>query len=83
MKALLNKYDDPRLSECVWVSKCDKVFANHGAEEYGFTVGKEYEILEVTPLGYLRMKNDQGEIDNYIVEYFQKHRPVVLEVSVI
>lgn len=74
---LLNQFDNPRLSEQVFVGKGDKVYANQGAEEYGFTVAKEYEIKDISPFGYLTMENDKGEIDDYTVEYFQKHKPFI------
>lgn len=77
MKVLLNRFDDPRLSEQVFVGKGDKVFANRGAVEYGFTLANEYEVQDVSPFGYLKMKNDKGEIDEYTVEYFQKYKPLV------
>lgn len=77
MKVLLNQFDNPRLSEQVFVGKGDKVFAGYGAEEYGFTVGKEYEVQGLSPFGYLVMKNDQGELEEYTVEYFQNYSPVI------
>lgn len=77
MKILLNRYDNPRLSDQVFVGKGDKVIAGNGAKEYGFTVGKEYEIKSITPFGYIEMTNDKGEVDDYTVEYFQKHMPLV------
>lgn len=73
MKILLNEWEDPRLSECKYVGKGDKVFANNGAVEYGFTKNQEYEILEVNICGYLKMRNDKGEIDEYTTEYFGKY----------
>ena len=79
MKILLNEWSDPRLSECIYVGKGDKVFANQGAEEYGFTIGKEYEIQDVNPFGYLKMKNDNDEIDEYTTEYFQKYKPFMFQ----
>lgn len=75
MKVLLNEFDNPKLSECIYVGKGDKVFASQGSEEYGFTVGDEYEIQDISPFGYLKMKNDNGKIDEYSVEYFQKDKP--------
>lgn len=60
MKILLNQFKDPKLSEHIFVGKGDKVFANRGAEEFGFTVGKEYEIKGISPFGYLKMTNDNG-----------------------
>lgn len=76
MKILLNQWNDPKLSERIWVGKGDKVYANYGAEEFGFTVGKEYEIQGVNPYGYLTMINDNGEIDEYTTEYFQEYQPI-------
>lgn len=71
MKILLNEWDYPIKSEQIWVGKGDKVYANEGAEEFGFTVGREYEIQDVN--GFLIMINDNGEIDEYTTEYFQKY----------
>lgn len=78
MKLLLNRFNNPRLSEMIYVGKGDNVYANQGAEEYGFTVGKMYDIQGVSSDGYLQMKNDKGEIDEYSVEYFKKNKPLIL-----
>lgn len=77
IKILLNRFDDPRLSEQYFVGKGDKVFAGRGAEEYGFTVGKEYDIQGISSLCYLTMKNDAGEVEDYTVEYFKRYKPLV------
>ncbi|PVC74958.1 hypothetical protein C2I27_03470 [Priestia megaterium] len=77
MQVLLNRFDNPRISEQVFVGKGSKVFANKGAEEYGFTVGKEYKVKDISPLGYLVMTNDNGETDEYTVEYFQQFQPLI------
>lgn len=77
MRVLLNRYDNPRLSDQIFVGKGDTVFAGHAAKEYGFTVGSEYKIKSVDAFGYLTMENDKGEVDEYTVEYFQKYRPLV------
>lgn len=73
MKILLNQFDDPKISECVFVGKGDKVFATMAAEEWGFTEGKEYEIQNISG-EYLIMKNDYGEIDSYSTEYFRNYK---------
>lgn len=75
MKVLLNRFDNPRLDEQIFVGKGDKVFAGWQAEEYGFTVGNEYEIKGVSPSMYLVMENDEGESEEYTVECFQKYKP--------
>lgn len=77
MKLLLNQFDNPKLSEQQFVGKGDMVFATNSSEEFHLTPGKEYEIEEVTMDGYLLVKNDKGEVDEYSVEYFKKHRPVL------
>lgn len=77
MKVLLNRYNNPRLSEQIFVGKGDKVFAGWGAEEYGFTVGNEYEIQGVSESMYLVMKNDNGDIEEYTVEFFRRYRPLI------
>ena len=76
MKILLNEWDDPRISECIYVGKGDKVFAGAGAVEWGFTYGKEYEIQDVSMFGYLVMKNDEGIVDEYTTEYFTHYQPI-------
>ena len=78
MKILLNQFDNPRLSDQVFVGKGDSVYAGRGAEEYGFTHGKKYVIQDVSPFGFLTMENDSGEVEEYTVEYFQNTKPVVL-----
>jgi hypothetical protein len=75
MQVLLNRFDNPELSEQVWVGAGDKVYANDGAVEYGFTFGKQYEIKGFDPFGHLSMENDDGLIDGYTVEYFSKTEP--------
>lgn len=77
MKLLLNRFDDPKLSGCVYVGKGDYVFAGHGADEFGFTVGEKYEIQDISPFGYLVMKNDAGEIEEYTVELFQEYKSML------
>ena len=79
MKILLNRYDNPRLSDQVFVGRGDTVYASISSEEYGFTYGKEYIVQDVSPFGYLAMKNDTGEIDEYTVEHFQNTMPVVMK----
>lgn len=73
MKVLLNKWDNPKISECIWVGKGDKVFATNGASEWGFTECKEYEIEDIW-YGDLVMKNDNDEKDVYSVEYFTNYK---------
>jgi len=77
MKILLNQFDNPRISDQVFVGKGDKVFASRSAEEFGFKAGNEYEIQDVNVLGYLKMENDEGVVDEYTVEYFQKYNPLI------
>ncbi|PAD67313.1 hypothetical protein CHH83_19700 [Bacillus sp. 7586-K] len=76
-KVVLNKYRNPRMSEMIYVGKGDKVYANHGAEEFGFTVGEQYEIQDISIFDDLVMKNDKSEVDEYSVEYFQQYQPVI------
>jgi hypothetical protein len=78
MKILLNGYEDPRMSERIFVGKGDMVFAKESVEEFGFTPGNQYEIQGVDPFGYLVMKNDKGETDEYSTEYFSKTMPLIL-----
>lgn len=70
MKILLNAHENPDYSDEIWVEKGDKVFATKQAEEFGFTDGKEYEIIDVD-FDLLVLKNDYGEINKYSVEYFE------------
>ena len=73
MKILLNEWDDPKLSECVYVGKGDKVYASRQAEDWGFTPNKLYTIEDVSIFGYLKMRNDKGEVAEYSTEYFQHY----------
>ncbi|HCL4455058.1 hypothetical protein EJM73_08340 [Clostridium botulinum] len=70
MKAILNFYNDPRLSEMQEVVKGDLVKANRPATEFNLTEDKEYEVLDVNSVDLITIKNDKGEIDIYSVEYF-------------
>ena len=42
---LLNRYDNPKLNEQIWVHAGDLVFATDFAEEFGFKSGYTYEII--------------------------------------
>ncbi|EQB4340396.1 hypothetical protein ACYJ2U_001710 [Clostridium botulinum] len=70
MKAILNFYNDPRLSEMQEVVKGDLVKANQPATEFNLTKDKEYEVLAVNSIDLITIKNDKDEIDIYSVEYF-------------
>lgn len=77
MKVLLNRFDDPKLSKQIFVGKGDRVYAANSAEEYGFIPGNSYEILGISQGSYLLMQNEDGATDEYSVEYFQKHEPIL------
>lgn len=70
MKVLLNKFDDPRVSECIWVDKGAKVRGRCNAEEFHITEGKLYKVLGTNCIDCILIENDIGEIDMYSVEYF-------------
>ena len=73
LKVLLNEWDNPTISECVYVGKGDEVYASKSAEEWGFTPNKKYKIKDISMFGYLIMENDRGEIEEYSTEYFQDY----------
>lgn len=60
----------------------DLVYANIFAEEWGFTEGNLYSVLDITPHGYLLMANDNGEVDAYSGDYFRKTKPMVLHKTI-
>jgi len=67
--AILNYYDNPRLSDVESVRKGDKVKSI--TNDFDLTEGKEYEIIEVNNPTMITIMNDVGEIDMYTVEYFK------------
>ena len=69
MIAILNYYDNPRLSDVESVRKGDKVKSI--TNDFDLTEGKEYEIIEVNNPTMITIMNDVGEIDMYTVEYFK------------
>jgi hypothetical protein len=69
MYAIINYYDDPRLSEIQKVKEEDKVRSI--TNDFDLTIGKEYEVLEVNSQSLITIKNDIGEIDMYTIEYFK------------
>lgn len=72
MKVLLNKFDNPRISECIWVGDGDVVKGRCNAEEFNITEGKEYVVIGINDIDCIYIMNDVGEIDLYSVEYFYK-----------
>ena len=76
IKILLNEYEDPKLSECVYVGIGDEVYANDGAVEYGFNKHKKYVIKDVQLCGYLKLTNDIGITDWYTTEYFSDYEHI-------
>lgn len=70
MRVLLNKFDDPRISECIWVDKGSIIKGRCNGEEFYITEGNEYEVLDTNGIDCVLVKNDIGEIDMYSVEYF-------------
>lgn len=76
VKIILNEWEDPKLSEVVYVGKGDYVYASQSVVEYGFTKNKKYKILGIVDYEYLRIKNDKGIIDDYSTEYFNSYESV-------
>lgn len=72
MVAILNYWDDPRLSEQILVQRGDMIKAREYGEEFDLTVNKEYEVLDVNSIDLITIKNDKGVVDIYTVEYFYK-----------
>ena len=73
MKAILNYFRDPRLSEQETVSAGDMIAAI--VSDHDLTEGKQYKILEVLSQTTIKIKNDTGHIDEYTVEWFRKPIP--------
>ncbi|MGF7534994.1 hypothetical protein AAGG74_15095 [Bacillus mexicanus] len=72
MKLFFNQVnDDLSLFNQNFVSRGDTVFANSGAKKFGFTVGKGYKIVDVNPFGFLKVRNDLGNVEDYKMDFFQ------------
>lgn len=69
MIAILNYYDDPRISEQELVTQGSLVVSV--TNDFDLTEGKEYEVVEVNNPTMITIINDIGEIDMYTVEYFK------------
>lgn len=70
MKVLFNRFEDPRMGECIWVDEGDIVRGKCNGEEFSITEGKSYEVLDTNGIDCVLIKNDIGENDFYSVEYF-------------
>jgi hypothetical protein len=70
MKVLLNKFDDPNVSECIWIDEGDIVIGRCNGEEFHITEGKLYKVLDTNCIDCILIENDIGETDMYSVEYF-------------
>ena len=69
MIAILNYYDNPRLSDVESVHKGDKVQSI--TNDFDLTEGKEYEIIEVNNPTMITIMNDINKLDMYTVDYFK------------
>ena len=69
MIAILNYFDDPKLSEVEKVGKGDKV--KSVTNDFDLTEGREYEVIEVNSPTMITIMNDMLEVDIYTVEYFK------------
>lgn len=69
MIAILNYYDNPRISEQEIITKGSLVVST--TNDFDLTEGKEYKVVEVNNPTMITIKNDIGEIDMYTVEYFK------------
>jgi hypothetical protein len=72
MKAILNYFDDPKMSKMILVGEGDKVTAGPNNEEFNLTEDKEYEVLEVNSDNLITIVNDAGKTDIYTVECFKE-----------
>lgn len=70
MNAVLNYFQDPRISECQTVREGSVVKGRANCEEFHITEGKEYKILEVNNITLITVKNDKDNIEIYSVECF-------------
>lgn len=68
MYAIMNYFNDPKLSGIVAAYKYDKVISN--TDEFYLTKDKEYEIIEVNNPTMISIVNDIGEKEIYSVENF-------------
>ena len=69
MIAILNYYDDPRISEQEIATQGSLVVST--TNDFDLTEGKEYKIVEINNPTMITIINDIGEIDMYTVEYFK------------
>ena len=69
MFAILNWFDDPRLSEVEKVEKGDRV--KSVVNDFNLTEDKEYEVIEVNSPTMITIMNDANKFDIYTVEYFK------------
>ena len=67
--AILNYYDNPRLSDVESVHKGDMVKSI--TNDFDLTEEKEYEIIEVNNPTMITIMNDVNKLDMYAVEYFK------------
>ena len=70
MKAILNMYGRADNEKEIYVGKGDRVKAN--TSEFGVTETKEYIIYEVNSIDMITVLNDDGELEIYAVDFFEK-----------
>jgi len=68
-RVLLNKFDDPRISECDYAEVGDYVYAKAKGEEFGVTHNNLYKILEIGP-DLVFIEKDNGSKEWFSIEYF-------------
>ncbi|MCD7996461.1 MAG: hypothetical protein LUH21_04425 [Clostridiales bacterium] len=71
-RVILNRFDDPKLSECDYAEVGDYVYARGSGEEFGLTKNKLYQILK-TSFDSILVETDNGTDEWFSVEYFSNH----------
>lgn len=72
-RVLLNRFDDPKLSELEYVDVGNYVYATASAEEYGLTKNKLYEIIDTNGFDAVLVMTDKGTKQWFSVEYFRNN----------
>ena len=72
-RVLLNRFEDPRLSEFEYADVGNYVYATAFAEEYGLIKNKLYEIIDTNGFDAVQVITDEGVKQWFSVEYFRNN----------
>lgn len=72
MRCILNYYENPRLSDAIYIKEGDNVVARENTEEFHLTPGKKYRVLDINSGTMFTVENDIGEREIYTCEYFTR-----------